>query len=61
MKDAPLTPSNKLKAEEVFQSPDALDYISTEESDNDGENVPQTNGPRPRKIKKLSMSITEAS
>ena len=53
---APLSERDKGKAMEVFHSPSALDFMSSEESDMESEN---TSGPQPRKVKKLQWQRTK--
>ena len=48
-----LSDGDKKRAREILSSPDALHYMSSEESCED-EAVEPRNGPKPRKIKKLS-------
>ena len=48
-----LSDGDKKRAREILSSPDALHYMSSEESCED-EAVASRNGPKPRKIKKLS-------
>ena len=49
LETAPLSTKDKRKTEEVLESPCALDYISSEESENEH----QGNGPCPRKVVKF--------
>ena len=49
-----LSDGDKKRAREVLSSPDALHYISSEESCEDDTVEPSRSGPRPRKIRKLS-------
>ena len=48
-----LSEGDKRRAREILSSPDALNYISSEESCEDDAEEPRS-GPRPRKIRKLS-------
>lgn len=48
-----LSEGDKRRAREILSSPDALHYISSEESCEDDAAEPKS-GPRPRKIRKLS-------
>ncbi|XP_015751775.1 PREDICTED: uncharacterized protein LOC107331678 [Acropora digitifera] len=50
---AVLSEGDKRRAQEILSSPDALHYISSEESCEDDVVEPRS-GPRPRKIRKLS-------
>ncbi|KAL9983764.1 hypothetical protein ACROYT_G005987 [Oculina patagonica] len=48
---AVLSDKDKKKAREILSSPNAVDFMSSEESDND--EPAATNGPKPRKVRKL--------
>ncbi|KAK2558855.1 hypothetical protein P5673_018466, partial [Acropora cervicornis] len=50
---AVLSDGDKRRAQEILSSPDALHYISLEESCDD-DTVEPRSGPRPQKIRKLS-------
>jgi len=46
-----LSDNDKDKAGEIFCSPNAIDFMSSEESDND--DPAPSSGPKPRKVRKL--------
>ena len=48
-----LSETDKAKAQEILPSPDAVTYMSSEESCEDEAGEPRSD-PKPRKIKKLS-------
>ena len=46
-----MSDNDKEKAREIFSSPNAIDFMSSEESDND--DPAPSSGPTPRKVRKL--------
>lgn len=46
-----MSDNDKEKAREIFCSPNAIDFMSSEESDND--DPAPSSGPKPRKVRKL--------
>ena len=46
-----MSDNDKEKAREIFCSPNAIDFMSSEESDND--DPASSRGPKPRKVRKL--------
>ena len=46
-----MSDNDKEKAREIFCSPNAIDFMSSEESDND--DPAPSRGPKPRKVRKL--------
>ncbi|KAJ7394700.1 hypothetical protein OS493_000526 [Desmophyllum pertusum] len=51
LEKTPLSDKDKEKAQEILCSPNAVEYMSSEESDNDDDS---TQGPKARKIRKLA-------
>lgn len=49
-----LSEGDKVKAREILSSPNAVEYMSSEESDPGDTTEERSRGPKPRKIKKLS-------
>ena len=55
----PLSEKGKERAQEILLAPNAIEYMSSEESDSGATENDSSRGPKPRKIRKLGWERTK--